>query len=84
MFNSICASIDKLDKESWGVVSEELREKGLKQEQVDRLSEFIELTKPLKEEGGREQQQHQGSSEKVLDSLTQMFSGMPGAEVLHE
>jgi ribosomal protein S13 len=56
MFNSICASIDKLDKESWGVVSEELREKGLKQEQVDRLSEFIELTKPLKVDGGREQQ----------------------------
>lgn len=85
MFNSICASIDKLDKESWSLVSEELREKGLEQEQVDRLSEFIELTKPLKDKGGREQQQHhQGSSEKVLDSLTQMFSGMPGAEVLHE
>lgn len=31
-FASICTSIDKLDKEPWTKVSEELREKGLNRE----------------------------------------------------
>ena len=41
MFNSICASIDKLDKEPWSLVSEELREKGLKSDQIERLADFV-------------------------------------------
>ena len=41
MFNSICASVDKLDKEPWSLVSEELREKGLKSDQIERLADFV-------------------------------------------
>jgi histidyl-tRNA synthetase len=32
MFNSICSSIDKLDKEPWSMVHDELLEKGLQKE----------------------------------------------------
>lgn len=42
-FNTICASLDKLDKEPWEKVSEELREKGLIREQIDKIEEFINL-----------------------------------------
>ena len=41
-FKTICSSIDKLDKELWSEVARELKiEKGLNQDQVDKLEKLV-------------------------------------------
>ncbi|CDW85294.1 histidine-trna ligase [Stylonychia lemnae] len=42
-FNSICTSLDKLDKEPWESVKEELKLKGLDQDQIMKIKEFIDI-----------------------------------------
>ena len=48
-FKQICSSIDKLDKEQWKEVRRELIEdKGINEQAVDKLGEFVKYTgKPL-------------------------------------
>lgn len=41
MFASICTSIDKLDKEPWDQVQNELKEKGLTYDQVSKLGDIV-------------------------------------------
>lgn len=49
-FKSVCSSVDKLDKEPWEKVSEELRvEKGLTPEQVNKLGEMVGFSGNMKE-----------------------------------
>ncbi|KAL0208738.1 hypothetical protein P9112_011325 [Eukaryota sp. TZLM1-RC] len=43
LFKPVCSSIDKLDKHPWPVVAEELKEKGLNDEQLDSLKDFVQL-----------------------------------------
>jgi len=43
MFRPVCSSVDKLDKEEWSFVRKELISKGLKDEQCDKLWEFVKL-----------------------------------------
>jgi histidyl-tRNA synthetase len=41
-FKAICSSIDKLDKEPWSKVREELvLQKGVSEEQADKLAVFV-------------------------------------------
>jgi histidyl-tRNA synthetase len=49
-FKSICSSVDKLDKEDWEKVKEELiHMKGLTEEQADKLGVFVKFKgKPFK------------------------------------
>jgi histidyl-tRNA synthetase len=42
-FNTICSSIDKLDKTPWLEVSNELLEKGLTPESVEEIGKFVSL-----------------------------------------
>lgn len=72
LFNSICTSIDKLDKEPWAAVEEELREKGVNKDQIGRLADFVI--------GLREEQSFEG----VLAELSQMLSQVSSGEVLDE
>jgi histidyl-tRNA synthetase len=41
-FKTVCASVDKLDKEDWQVVKKELIEKGLEETQCDKLWTFVQ------------------------------------------
>ena len=42
-FKAICSSIDKLDKEPWSKVCQELQQqKGCTKEQTDKLCEFVQ------------------------------------------
>lgn len=59
MFATICNSLDKLDKEPWSAVAEELRAKGLSYDQVQRLGEFVSI--------------EAGSFESTIGALSQMF-----------
>ena len=43
MFKTVCSSVDKLDKEEWTEVKKELLEKGLTEEQCDKLWSFVQL-----------------------------------------
>ena len=40
-FRTICSAVDKLDKEPWAAVKNEMVEKGLKEEVADRIGEFV-------------------------------------------
>jgi histidyl-tRNA synthetase len=43
-FKAICSSIDKLDKEPWSKVREELvLQKGVTEEQADKLAVFVQF-----------------------------------------
>lgn len=42
-FNTICSSIDKLDKEPWENIEKELSEKGLTSENIAEIKRFIDL-----------------------------------------
>lgn len=43
-FNSICSSIDKLDKEPWAKIAKELiHTKGIDPESVEKLKQYVEL-----------------------------------------
>jgi histidyl-tRNA synthetase len=49
-FKAICSSVDKLDKEPWGKVREELiTMKGLTPEMADKLGKFVEFKGKPKE-----------------------------------
>lgn len=43
LYNTVCSSIDKLDKETWETVKEELVQKSLNAEQISMIQEFIEI-----------------------------------------
>ena len=42
-FKTVCSSIDKLDKEEWKVVKEELIQKGITEEQAEKLFSFAQM-----------------------------------------
>jgi histidyl-tRNA synthetase len=42
-FKTVCASVDKLDKEPWEAVKKELIEKGLNETQTDKLWTYVQL-----------------------------------------
>lgn len=43
-FRTVCSSVDKLDKVSWAEVRQELiKEKGIDEQSVDKLGEFVQL-----------------------------------------
>ena len=42
-FKTVCASVDKLDKEPWEAVKKELIEKGLNESQTDKLWVYVQL-----------------------------------------
>ena len=41
-FKTICSSIDKLDKETWETVREELKVKGLNDDMCNKLEKFVQ------------------------------------------
>ena len=43
LFRTVCSSVDKLDKEDWNDVKKELVEKGITEEQCDKLWSFVQL-----------------------------------------
>ena len=43
LFRTVCSSVDKLDKEDWADVKKELLEKGINEEQCDKLWTFVQL-----------------------------------------
>ena len=43
MFKTVCSSVDKLDKEEWADVKKELIQKGVTEEQCDKLWTFVQL-----------------------------------------
>mmetsp|Transcript_124675 Transcript_124675/g.186243 ORF Transcript_124675/g.186243 Transcript_124675/m.186243 type:complete len:472 (-) Transcript_124675:34-1449(-) len=49
MFRTICSSVDKLDKMSWGDVKKEMLTKGLEEEKADKIWEFAQLNGKPKE-----------------------------------
>jgi histidyl-tRNA synthetase len=42
-FNTVCSSIDKLDKEPWDNVQAELINKGLSPEMISEIKEFVSI-----------------------------------------
>jgi histidyl-tRNA synthetase len=40
-FKTICSAIDKLDKEPWANVAEELKDKGLEPEMIEKIGKFV-------------------------------------------
>jgi len=42
-FKIVCSSVDKLDKEPWEIVKKELLDKGLNEEQTDKLWNYVQL-----------------------------------------
>ena len=68
MFNSICGSLDKLDKISWDKVSEELHaQKGIDKDKVNLIGDFVHI--------GAE-----GSSSEVIQRLSTMFKPYPKSQ----
>ena len=65
-FNTVCSSIDKLDKEPWESVSEELTQKGLAPEQIQQIKMFVELKSD--------------TSNKALEKLEEFFEGIDSAK----
>jgi histidyl-tRNA synthetase len=43
LYKTVCSSVDKLDKEEWATVKKELIEKGITEEQSDKLWSFVQL-----------------------------------------
>ena len=43
LYRTVCSSVDKLDKEEWATVKKELIEKGITEEQSDKLWTFVQL-----------------------------------------
>ena len=42
-YKTVCSSVDKLDKEEWATVKKELLEKGINEEQSEKLWTFVQL-----------------------------------------
>ena len=43
LYKTVCSSVDKLDKEEWATVKKELIEKGITEEQSEKLWTFVQL-----------------------------------------
>ena len=43
LYRTVCSSVDKLDKEEWATVKQELLEKGITEEQSEKLWNFVQL-----------------------------------------
>ena len=43
LYKTVCSSVDKLDKEEWSEVKKELLQKGITEEQCDKLWSFVQL-----------------------------------------
>ena len=43
LYKTVCSSVDKLDKEEWTTVKKELLEKGITEEQSEKLWNFVQL-----------------------------------------
>ncbi len=43
LYKTVCSSVDKLDKEDWATVKKELIEKGITEEQSEKLWSFVQL-----------------------------------------
>ena len=43
LYKTVCSSVDKLDKEEWASVKKELLEKGITEEQSEKLWNFVQL-----------------------------------------
>ena len=43
LYRTVCSSVDKLDKEEWDTVKKELIEKGITEEQSEKLWSFVQL-----------------------------------------
>ena len=43
LYKTVCSSVDKLDKEEWATVKKELLEKGITEEQSEKLWNFVQL-----------------------------------------
>ena len=43
LYKTVCSSVDKLDKEDWATVKKELIEKGITEEQSEKLWAFVQL-----------------------------------------
>ena len=43
LYRAVCSSVDKLDKEEWETVKKELLEKGITEEQSEKLWNFVQL-----------------------------------------
>jgi histidyl-tRNA synthetase len=43
LYKTVCSSVDKLDKEEWSEVKKELLQKGINEEQCDKLWSFVQL-----------------------------------------
>ena len=43
LYRAVCSSVDKLDKEEWATVKKELLEKGITEEQSEKLWNFVQL-----------------------------------------
>ncbi|SPQ97044.1 unnamed protein product (mitochondrion) [Plasmodiophora brassicae] len=69
-FRTICSAIDKLDKEPWAVVREEMLEKGLEASSADRLEGYVAM---------------RGQPRKVLQELQSMdaISKSAGTTLTH-
>ena len=65
-FNTVCSSVDKLDKETIENVSTELADKGLNPDQIAQIREFVELKS--------------GSSLETLKNLEKYFEGIEAAQ----
>ena len=88
-FKAICSSIDKLDKEPWSAVRDELKNvKGLTDEMCDNLHKFVQLKgepwtllKKLKDEaifkGHKE-------GEKTVEDMELLFKYLDSMNVLHK
>jgi histidyl-tRNA synthetase len=50
LFKSICSSIDKLDKCNFSDITDELKNKGLNDTQINKLEEFLNLKTPILED----------------------------------
>jgi histidyl-tRNA synthetase len=66
-FKTICSAIDKLDKEPWSTVAEELLEKGLEPQTVEKIGKFV---------------LHRGKIDDVLEKVRseQLFNGHERSE----
>jgi histidyl-tRNA synthetase len=72
IFKQVCSSVDKLDKESWEVVRDELIKKGVSETQADKLWTFVQL---------------KGSPWQMYEKLAsdqEMISNQNGKEALEE
>jgi len=84
-FKIVCSSVDKLDKEPWDVVKKELLEKGLNENQTDKLWSFVQnkdspwaLHKKLSEDANLLNNQ---KAKEALEEMNTLFEYMDILEI---